>query len=115
MEHANLQTVLLKKLWPVRWLWLALCLVLTSCVPTQWDYLIEATDRAIQEDVENHLGAPHSIKVLEEHNSLWTYRYEVTSSWRGKRGDMVGGLPCTEYVLNFDGQKILRYWVRQPC
>jgi len=93
----------------------ALAFVLTACVPAQWDYLIEATDRATQEDVEDHLGAPDSVKVLEDDNSLWTYRYESTSSWWGKRSDMVGGLPCAEYRLTFDRQKILRYWVRQDC
>ncbi len=93
----------------------ALGSILVSCVPTQWEYLIEAADRATEDDVKARFGPPLLTKSLEEGGSVWTYRYEETSSWRGKRGDMVGGLPCTEYVLNFDGQKILRYWVRQPC
>ncbi len=94
---------------------LVLACLLNSCVPAQWEYLVEATDRATQEDVENHFGAPHTTTSLEDSHSLWTYRYETTSSWWGKRGDMVGGLPCTEYLLTFDGQKILKYWVRQDC
>jgi hypothetical protein len=93
----------------------AFAFMLTACVPAQWDYLIEAIDRATQEDVENHLGAPDSVTALEDNSSLWTYRFESKSSWWGKRSDMVGGLPCAEYLLTFDGQKILRYWVRQDC
>ncbi|HKW85600.1 MAG TPA: hypothetical protein VJM82_00865 [Nitrospiraceae bacterium] len=93
----------------------ALSLFLVSCVPWQWDYLIEAAGRATQDDVQKRFGAPLLTKSLGESGSSWTYRYEVKSSFVGRRGDMLGGAACIEYLLTFDTQEILTYWVRQPC
>lgn len=93
-----------------------LTLVLASCLPSQWSYLGESTDQATQEEVQDRLGAPFQTESLEDEGSLWTYRYEVKGSWlTGRRGDMVGGAPCIEYLLTFDSKKVLRYWTRQLC
>ncbi|MEW6543921.1 MAG: hypothetical protein AB1411_09965 [Nitrospirota bacterium] len=92
-----------------------LALVLTSCLPWQWDYLVEANGRATQEEIRERFGAPFQTEDFEDRSSLWTYRYEVRSSPIFRRGDMIGGLPCVEYVLTFDRKKILTYWTRQPC
>ena len=92
-----------------------LALTLASCLPSQWSYLGESTDRATQEEVTDRLGTPLQTKSLEDEGSLWVYRYEVRSSLVGRRGDMVGGAPCIEYLLTFDGKKVLRYWTRQHC
>jgi hypothetical protein len=93
-----------------------LALTLVSCLPWQWDYLVEATGRATQEEITEQFGAPIETKNLEGEGSLWIYRYEVKGGWLiGRRGDMVGGAPCMEYRLTFDSKKVLRYWTRQPC
>ncbi|TAJ24977.1 MAG: hypothetical protein EPO64_08760 [Nitrospirae bacterium] len=101
-------------------LWVSLglgivALLLTACLPWQWDYLNEATGRVTQKDVKERFGAPLRTKALENEGSLWVYRYEVRSSLVGMRGDMVGGAPCIEYLLTFDGKNVLTYWTRQPC
>ena len=93
----------------------ALSLFFVSCVPWQWEYLITATDRATQDEVRQKMGAPNLTKSLDGIESIWTYRYEVSSSFLFRRGDMIGGSPCIEYVLDFDATHVLRYWVRQPC
>jgi len=93
----------------------ALSLLLVSCVPWQWEYLINATDRVTQDDVKKRFGDPLLAKNLDEGDSIWTYRYEVSSSFWMRRGDMVGGQRCIEYLLTFDIEEVLRYWVRQPC
>jgi hypothetical protein len=94
---------------------LMLALVLTACLPSQWDYLVEATGQATQEDVRERFGAPRRSQDLEDGGSLWVYRYNVRSSLAGMRGDMMGGAPCIEYFLTFDRAKVLIYWTRQPC
>ena len=93
----------------------ALSLLVVSCVPWQWEYLITANDRATEDEVRQKMGAPNLTKSLDGIESVWTYRYEVSSSFLFRRGDMVGGSPCIEYVLNFDDKHVLRHWVRQPC
>lgn len=93
----------------------ALSLLLVSCVPWQWEYLIVATDRVTQDDVQKRFGDPLVARSFDEGDSIWTYRYEVSSSFWMRRGDMVGGQRCIEYLLTFDIEEVLRYWVRQPC
>ena len=90
-------------------------LLLSSCVPWQWEYLINANDRATQDEVRQKMGSQNLTKSLDGSESVWTYRYEVSGSFLMRRGDMIGGQRCIEYVLNFDAQQILRNWVRQPC
>jgi hypothetical protein len=92
-----------------------LALWLTSCLPSQWEYLVQASGRAMQSEVKERLGAPRTTRDLEDGGSVWTYRYESSGSWIGQRGDMVGGTRCIEYVLTFDGKGVLGHWVRQPC
>ena len=70
------------------------CLVLGACLPSQWEYLIEAADRATQDEVRKRMGSPSLTKDMPDGDSVWTYRYEVRSSLVGRRGDMVGGSPC---------------------
>lgn len=91
------------------------CLALGACLPSQWEYLIDAADRATQDEVTKRMGSPSVTMQMPDGDSVWTYRYEVRSSLVGRRGDMVGGSPCVEYVLTFDAEKILRHWVRRPC
>lgn len=90
-------------------------LIVSACLPSQWEYLVEANGRATEDDVRNRFGVPVSIKTFEDQSANWTYRYEVKTSWLGRRGDMVGGAPCIEYELTFDQQEVLAHWVRRPC
>ena len=97
-------------------------LALTSCASWQTQYLKAAANHAILVEVENHLGRPHSTWELRTGETLWTYQSGLLSETNiggvtivgpgwvvGRRSD------CTEYVLLFDQQKILRAWMRQPC
>ena len=109
---------------------LLLILAMTSCA-TQATYLRAAVDRATQEEVAAHLGHPQEVWALTTGETLWTYRYHARlwayqdgngSSQRPAGLSIVGpgltvlpGARCTEYVLRFDRQQVLRAWRRQPC
>jgi len=101
--------------WVGRSLVLLACLTVSACLPSQWEYLVRATDRATEDEVRNRFGVPYAIKTFEDLTSSWTYRYERKSSWTQRRGDMIAGAPCIEYELTFDRQEVLRSWVRRPC
>jgi hypothetical protein len=107
-----------------------LLLTLTSCA-TQATYLRGAVDRATQEAVAAQLGPPQEVWALTTGETLWTYRYHARlwayqdgngSSQRPAGLSIVGpgltvlpGARCTEYVLRFDREQVLRAWSRQPC
>jgi hypothetical protein len=101
---------------------ICMALVLTSCVSWQAQYLKVAAHHASQVEVENHLGRPHSIWELHTGETLWTYRSGLPSG-PNTSGITVVGLgwvvgrrsDCSEYVLLFDQQQILRAWLQQPC
>ena len=97
-------------------------LALTSCASWQAQYLKAAANHATLAEVEQHLGRPHSTWTLHTGETLWTYQSGLPSATNtggitivgpgwviGRRSD------CTEYVLLFDPQQILRAWMRQPC
>ncbi|HEV8540166.1 MAG TPA: hypothetical protein VGQ60_03295 [Nitrospiraceae bacterium] len=97
---------------------IGMMLGLTGCLPSQWEYLVEHNGRVTQEQIKDRFGDPYLIRdihELDEQGTMWTYRYEVKGSPIGRRGDMIGGQPCIEYVLTFNDQKILANWTRQPC
>lgn len=105
--------------------WLGLivaALVLTSCASWQAKYLKEAANQATIDEVEKHLGRPHSTWDLRTGESLWMYQSGAPSGTNSAGITIVGPgwvigrrSDCTEYVLLFDQQKILRAWMRQPC
>jgi hypothetical protein len=97
-------------------------LALTACAAWRAKYLKEAANHAAMDEVEKHLGRPHSTWDLRTGESLWTYQSGVPSGTDSAGITVVGPgwvigrrSDCTEYVLLFDQQKILRAWVRQPC
>ena len=97
-------------------------LTLTSCASWQAQYLKGAANHATVEEVENHLGQPHSSWDLRTGETLWTYQSGVPSGTNTGGVTIVGPgwvvgrqSDCTEYVLLFDQQKILRAWMQQPC
>jgi len=95
---------------------------LASCAPWQAKYLKKVANQATIQEVENHLGRPHSIWDLHTGETLWTYQSGVPSAG-GTRGVTIVGpgwvvgrrSDCTEYVLLFDQQQILRAWMGRPC
>jgi hypothetical protein len=105
-------------------------LALTSCA-TQASYLRAAVDRATQEGVAAHLGPPQEVWALATGETLWTYRdhERLWAYWDGNGSSqrpaglsIVGpgltvlpGARCTEYVLRFDRDQVLRAWRQQPC
>jgi hypothetical protein len=107
--------------WPQRGSLALLVLVLSACA-WQRSYLQGAVDRATQAEVAERLGPPHAAWTLTTGETLWTYQYGVprASEWGGVT--IVGpgltfgsGSACTEYVLLFDRQQMLRAWLRQAC
>jgi hypothetical protein len=101
---------------------MAMTLAMASCASWHAQYLKGAVDHAMMEAVEKHLGRPHATWELYTGESLWTYQSGVSS------GTDAGGLTivgpdwvlgrrtnCSQYVLLFDQQKILRAWMQQPC
>jgi len=101
---------------------LAMAWAMASCASWHAQYLKGAVNHATMEAVEKHLGRPHATWELHTGESLWTYQSGVPS------GADAGGLTivgpdwvlgrrsnCSQYVLLFDQQKILRAWMQQPC
>jgi len=97
-------------------------LALTSCASWQAQYLKAAANHATPVEVENHLGRPHSTWELRTGETLWTYQSGLSSETNTAGVTIVGPgwvigrrSDCTEDVLLFDQQNILRAWMRQPC
>ena len=106
----------------VRGILMAMTLAMASCASWQTQYLKGAVNQATMETVEKRLGRPHATWELRTGESLWTYQSGVPS------GTDAGGLTivgpdwvlgrrstCSQYVLLFDQQRILRAWMQQPC
>jgi hypothetical protein len=111
--------------------WALLVLVLTSCASPQTRVLRAAVNHETQAVVAQHLGRPDEVWPLADGETLWSYRADqnLGAYWHeGGANGSPGGLtvegpgltvlpsaPCTEYVLRFDREQILRAWNRQPC
>jgi hypothetical protein len=111
--------------------WGLLILVLTSCANPQACVLRRAVNHESQDVVAQHLGQPHEVWPIANGEMLWSYRTDqnLWAYWRaGRMARSPAGLtlegpgltvlpsePCTEYVLRFDRDQILRAWRRQPC
>lgn len=90
-------------------------LTLPGCgwfMPWPARYLAQATGTATQEQVAQQLEPPQVVRVLDDGETVWAYRYTgvsspmllpITEGW------------CVEYRLIFDPEKILRHWRRQEC
>jgi hypothetical protein len=105
--------------------WIGLMLValaLSSCASWQAKYLKAAANHATMADVENHLGRPHATWDLQTAETLWTYQSGVSSGTAPDGITVVGPgwvigrrVDCTQYILLFDQQKVLRAWMQRPC
>ncbi|HSF31961.1 MAG TPA: hypothetical protein VLK82_15965 [Candidatus Tectomicrobia bacterium] len=97
-------------------------LALPSCASWQAKYLKTAANHGTMADVENHLGRPHASWDLQTGETLWTYQSGVPSGTAADGIAIVGPgwvigrrVDCTQYVLLFDQQKVLRAWMQRPC
>jgi hypothetical protein len=111
--------------------WALLVLILMSCASPQARLLRVATNHETQAVVAEHLGQPDEVWPLADGEMLWSYRADqrLWAYWhKGRVSGSTGGITvegpgltvlpsgrCTEYVLRFDREQILRAWNRQPC
>jgi hypothetical protein len=96
-------------------------LMVTSCSHWQVDYLAEAKNRATQEEVSERFGPPDLAKGdLVSGKTVWTYQFrnsQVTGTKynRTKGGPMQQSSTCTEYILTFGQDQVLREWGKRVC
>ena len=88
--------------------------LLTSCTPWRQEYLEGGVNRLTMDEVAKTLGPPDGTQTLKDNSIVWKYRY-TSSSVTGNQYGVVGGSRCTEYILTFDKDKLLRQTRRQRC
>lgn len=99
---------------------LGACLLLSACSLTPWraEYLDGLLGRAAQPEIEQRLGPP-TARLKQDEGELWVYRFGAPAMYvtpSGAAGSLsVGTASCSEYILRFDEDRILRQWVRQVC
>ena len=74
-------------------------------------YLLSATDRATQEEVQQYLGQPLRMTTDERGEAVWTYQVREFVQGGNNAWTMAGTWWCDNYTLNFDTHGILRHWV----
>ena len=87
---------------------------LASCTPWRTTYLEGGQNRLTTTDVTQRLGPPDATQPLDDGRAVWRYRYP-SSYVMGNRFSISGGSTCTEYILTFDKNKILRQARHQSC
>lgn len=87
-----------------------ICFSLCSCIRWRADYLQQVVNQATQDDITKRLGPPHFTRMLDSGEEVWTYQYSGVSG-----NQKTVSSYCSEYILTFDHNKILRNWVRQTC
>ena len=99
-----------------------IALALTSCATGQATYLEEATNRATQHEAAKRLGLPQLAWDLTTGETLWRYQSGFPSgavassiSVAGPGWVIAGSSQCTEYVLLFDQEQVLRAWRERRC
>jgi hypothetical protein len=107
------------------WTWgvlIAMTLAMASCASWPAQYLKGAVNHATMDAVEQPLGRPHSTWRLTTGETLWTYQSGIPSGTNAGGMTIVGPgwvigrrSGCTQSVLLFDQQKMLRAWTQQPC
>ena len=89
---------------------LALSITMFGCTPWRAQYLQDSTGHATQDEVASRLGPPAGERLSSTGEAVWLYRY--TGAAVGEHG---GSSWCTEYILTFTPQKILKRWNKQKC
>jgi hypothetical protein len=93
---------------------LLIIVTLVSCAPWRMKYLTEGVNQLTMDDVAKTLGPPDSSLTLDDGSVIWKYRY-TSSSMSGSQYGVSGSTKCTEYILTFDKEKVLRQTRRQRC
>jgi hypothetical protein len=76
-------------------------------------YLLSATDRATQEDVQRDLGQPSRIMTDETGKTVWNYHIREYVQGGNNAWTMAGTWWCDDYTLTFDEHGILRFWTHE--
>ena len=87
---------------------------LASCASWRTTYLEGGLNRLTANDVTQTLGPPDATQPLDDGSVVWRYRYP-SSYFSGNRFGVSGGSTCTEYIVIFDKDKILRQSRYQNC
>jgi len=86
----------------------ALLMALTSCQRASnphIDYLNTAVGNASEDRVVSTWGPPSTSRPLTDSaGEIWVYRFRSSHAF--------AGVNCTEYILTFDGGKVLRNWTQ---
>jgi hypothetical protein len=94
------------------------CLLLSACTPWRAEYLDGLLDREAQPEIERRPGPP-TARITQGKGELWVYRFGAPSMYvtpTGAAGSLaVGTASCSESVLRFDEERVLRRWVQQAC
>jgi hypothetical protein len=92
-------------------LFIPACVLLVSCGPRliKDAYLANVVEQADANQVTQQMGPPDHVKKRSDGGEEWRYRdYQPTYPTKEP------GL-CTEYILRFDSNKVLRDWKRKDC
>ena len=99
----------------IKWqIWLLLSIstvLLISCGPRfiKDQYLANVVEQADADQVTLQMGPPEQVKPRSDGGEEWRYRdYQPTYPTKDP------GL-CTEYILHFDANRVLRDWKRKDC
>lgn len=95
---------------------LSLTIVAIGCVlflAKETRYLLSATDRATQEEVQQYLGQPSQMTIDETGEAVWTYHIREFVQGGNNAWTMAGTWWCDNYTLNFDAHGILRHWMHE--
>ena len=87
-------------------------ILLASCSPRliRDAYFQHVTELATEEQVTLQLGPPNESKAKSDGGDEWRYRDYQPSGYPYRSAGY-----CTEYILQFDANKVLREWKRQEC
>ena len=99
----------------MKWqLWLLFSIsgmLLISCGPRiiKDQYLANVVEQADADQVTLQMGPPEQVKPRSDGGEEWRYSdYQPTYPTKDP------GL-CTEYILHFDSNRVLRDWKRKDC
>jgi len=99
-----------------------LFLSILSCAPPVWraEYLAKHANIATREQVRAEFGEPEAIRRSTGGDEVWIYRVGKNARYGdpatyAEGSVLIGSGECVAYVLTFDGQAILRSWLRQEC
>jgi hypothetical protein len=95
-------------------LFILILVVITSCTPWRKKYLEGGLNQLTMDEVSKTLGPPDFAYTLDDGGVVWKYRY-MSTSVSGTKYRVSGGSDCTEYILIFDKDKVLRQTKRQGC